>query len=247
VGFLFAAKRGFACLKETHVIKSWLLRPLYEEDDPSHGGEVADKPRTSDVLDRYGRDALKLAEKLSEALTDNYSLREKNRTLRAEKSALEKTQAPEGSTILTGADAAAWQAYKALGAPDALKKSLDEAQTATQEAQTLRREKAVNEAANVAGFKPGVLARLADGLELTIKGEKDKKAAYVVKDGAETALEDYAIQEWAEFLPALKQADKQADRPAPHDINGSNRGGSNGLVLTDDDRRRATELARRTF
>jgi hypothetical protein len=229
------------------MLLSW-LRPIYSEDDGQPQGGETDKPRTSDVLDRYGRDALKLAEKLSEALTDNYTLREKNRQLRADKAALEKTQAPEGATLLTADEAQAWQAYRALGAPDALKTKLDEAQTATQEAATLRKAERVRTAAEAHGFKPGVLARLADGLELIIKADKDKKAAYVVTDGAETALDAYAEAEWAEFLPALKQAEpRHANSAAPHDINANARGGSNGHTLSDDDRRRATELARRTF
>ena len=77
--------------------------------------------------------------------------------------------------------------------------------------------------------------------------DKDKRTAYVVRDGAETALEDYATQEWAEFLPALKQSQEKPIAHGPIDINANNRGGGNGTYLSDDDRKRATELARRTF
>ncbi len=228
------------------MFKFW-LKPFYTEDDGQpQGGDAEGKQRPTDVLDRYGRDALKLAEKLSEALTDNYSLREKNRALRAEKATLEKSQAPEGATLLTAEDATLWEAYKTLGAPDALKTTLESAQTATQEAQALKREKAITEAAGVAGYKPSVLTRLADGLEITVKPDsKGDKRAYVVKDGAETALEDFASREWSDFLPSLKGT--QAPLQAP-DINGGSRGGANGKhILTDAERDAITRRYQSTF
>lgn len=227
------------------------LRPLYEPDDPPHGGgdEPPDKPRTTDVLDRYGRDALKLAEKLSEALSDNYTLREQRRELKRKLADVEGKTMPEGATVLTSDDAAAWAAYKALGQVADLQTALTERETLKTEATALRTAETIRTAAEAHGYKAAVLTRLADGLELTIKADgKGEKHAYVVADGKETALDAYAEAEWADFLPSLKQTDKQADRPAPPNINGSNRGAANGKhQITDAEREAITRRYQHTF
>ena len=188
------------------MLKAW-LKPLYSDDDGQpQGGDANDKPRTTDVLDRYGRDALKLAEKLSEALTDNYTLREKNRKLRVDNETLAAAKPPEGSVVLSGDDARLLDAYKALGEPGTLKQTLDAATQAHADLTTLRKSEVVRSAAEAHGFKPSVLSRLADGLELTMKEGKDKKLqAFVLKDDKELALDAYAEQEWADFLPSLTQ------------------------------------------
>jgi hypothetical protein len=175
---------------------------LYHEEDTGqpHGGEVEGKQRPPDVLDRYGRDALKLAEKLAEALTDNYTLREQRRGLRAEVADLKSKTAPEGARVLTKDEAAVYDAYAALGKkPDELKQAIDLNGEATTELARLKREQLLGKAAAASGFKPSVLQTLAGDLPIELRDVDGKPAAFV--EGK--PLAEYAGTAWADFLPAL--------------------------------------------
>ena len=215
------------------------------EADPQGGSGGDGKQRPTDVLDRFGRDALKLAEKLAEALSDNYTLREQRRVLRQEVTELKAKAAPEGARLLTTDEAPLWDAYKALGAPDAIKKSIENASGATAELTTLKREKQIRAAAEAAGYKAAVLERLAADLTIEVRPVKDAApVVVVVKDGQETALADYAKDNWGDFLPALEA--KQGSAQAP-DINAGARGNGNAPLITDDDRASAKRRYSATF
>lgn len=212
------------------MILRWF--PLYGVDDPPAGGGAAgadddrhvaspdgERPRPSDVLARYGRDgdaALKMAERLSEQESANYKLREKNRQLRDEVSALRSKAAPEGAVMLDANEAAQWQAYQELGVdPPSLKAALAERDEAKGRLTALEREKIVRDVAEAAHYKPGVLGQLpgADALtfelrDTTVDGETKKAAFVKYADGQVTPLADYAQEHWADFLPAL-DADPQ--------------------------------------
>ena len=224
------------------------LKPFYSEDDgaPQGGGADDGKNRPTDVLDRYGRDALKLAERLSDALNDNYSLREKNRALRADKSALEKTQAPEGSIVLTKEQAAQWEAYTALGEPQALKSTLEQATTATEEAARLRRTETIRAAAEAHGYKAAALGKLPSlhekAIELRDVQEDGKTVKRAFVDG--TPIQDYIQANDPELMGALKDT-----TPAPLGTAFLSQGGANDQASGDlaarhiaqQEARRATE------
>ena len=175
-----------------------LIRHFHSEDDGQpQGGEPS---RASDMLDRYGRDALKLAEKLAEVQSDNYSLREKNRTLRQELKDTAAKAAPDGARVLTADEAKAYDAYLALGTPDALKGAQEAAESDRAALSGLRRETAIRAAAEAHGYKPGLLGKVP-----SLNG-KD----VIVKDGAafvdDQPLPDYLAAHDADFLDALPVA-----------------------------------------
>lgn len=182
---------------------------FFEPDKGSAGGgdPPADdpaKPRASDILDRHGNDALKLAERLATREGDNYSLREERRQLKEQLAALQGKLPAEGAVVLAGDDASQWQAYTQLGKLDELQAALAERETTKGELATLKRDLELRDVAQIANYKPAVLKQLAGDAQFVIK-EADGKRSIVVKDGEkETPLSDYAKAKWADFLPALQ-------------------------------------------
>lgn len=136
-------------------------------------------------------------------LAENHDHREKIRQLT-------ESQPPAGAVVLKGDDAKAWEAYVSLGKPGDLRKALDDGKLVAAEATTLRKAEVVREAAELSGFKPGVLKTLAKDIEITfveVKGQDGKavREAHVKGvDDATTPLKAFAETEWKEFLPALK-------------------------------------------
>ncbi len=102
--------------------------------------------------------------------------------------------------------------YKELGSLEAINAELSAKAN-------LERENTLNEVAQVTGYKPNVLAKLSEGLELRV----EEGQAYV----GDVPIQDYANEQWEEFLPSLKeeakpmgvnyvrQATKSNDRKSP--------------------------------
>jgi hypothetical protein len=223
--------------------------PFREADtDVDPQGGASGKVRASDLRAQFGNTVdeqalMRLLEKQAELLADNSQLREQRRSLRQEVTDLKSKAAPEGARILTAEEAPVWDAYKALGKPDALKTALDTKGTAEQELSALKREKAIAKAAEAAGFKASVLTTLAGDLDIQVRPVKDgSPLVIVVKDGAETALADYAQANWADFLPAL-----HAHAVTAPDINAGARNGQNGSTITDAERAAAQRRYGATF
>lgn len=196
------------------------LHPLYDPNNPpappppaspapsagqntsgqNTSGQNTALPDVRGLLDRHNGDAMAV---IATLLSENHSLRAERRELRARLPG-------EGAVVLSGEQAQAWQAYTALGAPDALQQQLQQATTAAQRLAALERERAIGEAAAVAGFKPSVLAQLPGAADLTFEvseveqnGTKIKVASVKDKDGKMTPLIEYAKEHWPDFLPAL--------------------------------------------
>lgn len=171
------------------------------------GNEGRTKERASDLVDRYNGDAVKMAEKLADALNDNYTLRRKRDDLQGEVTTLTGNQKPEGAVILLGDEAGAYEAYKGLGKPDEIKTKLEQVDTLASELGGMKREATIRQVAEVAGYKPAVLTRLGGDREYVIKDEtaddKPIKRAYVKTEQGDKPLADYAAAEWGDFLPAL--------------------------------------------
>jgi hypothetical protein len=225
------------------MLKDFFLREADTDVDPQGG--ASGKTRASDVLDQYGRDGIKIAEKLAEVLTDNSQLREQRRSLREEVTTLKAKVAPDGARVLTAEEAKAYDAYAALGKPEDVKKALEANSEATAKLAKLEKAERLRAAAEAAGYKPSVLERLASDLTIEVRPVKDSAPlVVVVADGQETALADYAKQNWGDFLPALEAKNGAALAP---DINAGARGNGQTPLITDDDRRRADAHYRHTF
>lgn len=218
--------------------------PRFEADtDADPQGGSSGKVRASDVLEQFGRDAIRLAEKLADVQSDNYRLRDERRTLKQQLADVAGKVPADGTKVLTADDAKAFDAYVALGTPADIKSALDTKGTAEQELTTLKREKQIARVAEAAGFKASVLTTLAGDLDMQVEPVKDgKPLVYVVKDGEKTALADYATQHWADFLPALAHGAVQAP-----DINAGARGTGSTPAMTDDERKAAQRRYSATF
>jgi hypothetical protein len=193
--------------------------------DAGEGGRDDDTARTvgfQKLLDRYGQDAMRLAESLHH---ENFQARQRARELEARVQDLQGQVPGEGAVVLTGDDAAAWAAYRELGAPDTLQTAVTERDELQGRLQGLEREAQIRAVAEAAGFKPSVLAKLeatarAEGRELAFEVrdvEQDGaivKTPYVTDGETQTSLTEYAAQEWADFLPALA-ATPQGGEPVP--------------------------------
>lgn len=101
---------------------------------------------------------------------------------------------------ITDAELEEFNKYKQLG-------TVDDVTTNIGRLSTLERESVINEAAQIAGFKPSVLSRIAADVTIEVK---DGKA--VVGD---TDLGDYAQEHWEDFLPSLKATESQTKQAVP--------------------------------
>jgi hypothetical protein len=109
----------------------------------------------------------------------------------------------EGTVVLTGEQAAVWQAYQELGKPDEIKAAK------TGYAQ-LQRDRLFQEAAAAHGYKAAVLGQLPgiDGYQIEVReqekdGKKVKVAIAKNGEGQERPLPELLQEKWADFTPAL--------------------------------------------
>jgi hypothetical protein len=154
----------------------------------------------------------------------------------------------DGSVVLTGDEAKAWRSYREIGEPADLRKALAERDQYRGEAGTLRKGQVVRDAATLGGYKPSVLARLAEQVDLAIVERKDKagkpEMVPVVREPGpkegetvETPLSEYAESRWADFLPSLRAEPEKATpgtppraRPIPDDATARPAGPRRSLV-----------------
>lgn len=171
-----------------------------DDDDPGRGIEAllakADKAET-------------VARTLYQ---ENFQLRQQRRDLRTEVKDLKGKLPADGTLVLSKEEAEAWEAYKKLGKPGDIEKSIEEGKKATEGLAQRDRAEQVANAAKAVGYNPEALTQLFGmhtGLELssrTVKvGDKDTTAWYV-KDaqGQETELATYAQANWGTFMPSLQ-------------------------------------------
>lgn len=166
---------------------------------------------------RHG-DATKALEKL---VDENHDMREKNRALKAELKAAQETAAsakvPDGAVVLTKADAEAWAAYQALGAPRDVAAAVTERDTlkqtiADRDARAARQQ-AARAGAAALGWNADALATFADDRalrlemrEVEVDGVKKSVPHVLSGEGdAVTAepLDVVAARDFAVYLPAL--------------------------------------------
>ena len=118
---------------------------------------------------------------------------------------------------LTKGEAERWEAFKALGKkPDELKQALQSSEELTTRIATLKRKDVLRDVADVGFGGSKLKLSVLEGLdgkagvsEYKLKEEKDKqgnthKVAYVVVEGKESPLEQFATENWSDYLFALK-------------------------------------------
>lgn len=177
-----------------------------QEADKDKGGDGEDTALEGmrALLDKHKGDAMAVVGIL---YNENFRLRESNRQMK-------DRQAPDGAVVLTGEDVQAWTAYQALGKPADLKTAVEERQTLQGKLAGMERETILRNVAEVAGYKPSVLANLdriakAEGKTLafdvreTQQDGKPVRMAYVKDGDKELPIGDYANANWSDFLPAL--------------------------------------------
>jgi len=165
------------------------------------GNEGRTKERASDLVDRYNGDAVKMAEKLADALNDNYTLRRKRDDLQGEVTRLSGNQKPEGATILTGDEASAYEAYKGFGKPEEIKTRLEERDRLAQEVTTAKRDGTLRDAAQRYGYDYEALRAHTGDLPLTpYEADEDGKKLTKYRIGADKDAADMA--EWVGKQPA---------------------------------------------
>lgn len=172
------------------------------------------------LLAQKNNDATALA---SQLFDENFQLRVKNRELTDK-------QPKEGSVVLSADDAKKWNAYEALGVePKELKKSLERLPDLEKSNKELAGMEHLREVADIgiegSKIKLSVLQKLMaehPDAAFTFKTEKDKdgneaKVAYIKPsaDGTESSFTEFANQNFADFLPALKVS-SEAQQPVPN-------------------------------
>lgn len=197
------------------------------------------------ILKKNDGDATKVAETL---LSENAKLREDKRNLKEENEKIKKTVPIEGAIVLTAEEAKDWEAFKALGKPDELKKKVDAHAVLEKKVADAERSALVEEAAKSSGFKPQVLAKLVDGLEIEMKEvpkPNDKgetvmvRVAFVKTDSGTKPLADHAKETWGDFMPSLTETPNGGPNPNGTGVQYPNNGGTsqqqggNGNVVDD--------------
>ena len=213
-------------MKKMLILSALLLAnatlPRGEGENPSAGS--GNDGRLSEA-EWEARNQAKLAKESHSALISQIT------KLEREKATLEAGQVPRRGRALSSKDAAAYDAYAALGTPEEVKAKLaerdayaahgtpDEVKTKIEQGDTAQatlverdKAKAIADVAGVVKFKDSVLAdRLRnDGLEVlpiekAVRDGKEVDIAYV-KDaqGTKHELTEYAKQKWGDYLPALQ-------------------------------------------
>lgn len=176
-------------------------------------------------------DSKALVELVTQLYRDNFDLRSKNRDLTKQAEDAGK-RVPEGAIVLTGDEAKAVAALRErkIALTDVPTK-LDELGTTASENATLKRTQAAAEAAEVLGWKPKLLQRIAkqEGLDLKITEVKDKDDPEKIErvpvvvglddddEPVEIPLSDYVTQHLAEFADVLpvSEAERVSRREPP--------------------------------
>lgn len=145
----------------------------------------------------------KLIQKVIDLESDNRKLRDK--------------ATPEGSVVLTKADAERWSQYVKFGKPDEIASLLDTAQGVQEELKTLKRKGKMREIADTYNLKSTVFEKLGSNLEFDVRDVdvegNVKRTAFVMVNDQEIPLEQYIESEWKDFAPSLFTQQKQEQAP----------------------------------
>ncbi len=91
---------------------------------------------------------------------------------------------------------ATYQQFQQLG-------DFAEVQNQLNDYRKILKERNVSEAAKVSGFNEKALGKLLGEMDVTVKDTENGKQAFILQGEEEVSLQEYAEQEWSDFLPAL--------------------------------------------
>lgn len=184
-----------------------------EGDEGAGGGGDLSKMLESfkNKLAKHDNDATAFATQL---YAENFGLREEKRKLGAQIQDLQGRVPTDGSVVLNGDDAKAWNSIKELNlSPEQIKEKLQTSDEANSQLAELRRKDLMREVSEVEGYKSSVLSTLIPAdTQIEIKeaetdGKKHRAAFVKVKENGadkEYALSEYVESNHKDFLPALK-------------------------------------------
>lgn len=194
-------------------IPRWISLSVEPEATPAGGGTDLSKVLESfnGKLAKHNNDAMQFAQQL---FTENFTLREDKRKLNARVDELQGKVPADGTLVLTGDDAKAWNSIKELNlTADQIKEKLQSSSDATAELASLRRKELMREVQDVEDYKASVLSDILPGdLPIEFKdheadGKKKKRAFIKIKENGtdkELLLSEYIEENKADYLPALK-------------------------------------------
>lgn len=189
-----------------------LIRHFHTEDDgqpqggeSSGAAELPAKVRASDLRAQLGstvneQDLMRLLEKQADLFNDNKRYREK----------LSKMQdVPKGARVLTADEAALFDAYAALGTPDALKGAQAAATEAQDKLAGLQRDATLRDVRDVTGYDLDILRDIGGAeWQYSIKDEgteaEPQRVVYVKDGDTEQRIDQHPKVQ--RVLPALKPA-----------------------------------------
>jgi hypothetical protein len=191
------------------------FHPFYAADGGGASSDEDDDPdervRSEDIINRSSnaQDTIaRLGRELDRNETRRFNLRTERRTLRDQVAA---AALPNGARVLTKDEAAAYDAYTALGKPDELRQAIAEREATTTELATLRRKQSLHDVQAITGYDPDVLGEIGPNWQSTTKDEQADgqpvKVVYVKEGDAEQRIEQHPKVQ--KYLGALKPATAQ--------------------------------------
>ena len=213
------------------------------EGNPGSGGGAGggggnsgqQRENTADVAGRFNGDAARHANRISDVEHDNFQYREKLRDRDARIKELEGKVPASESVILTKEQAAQWDAYQKLGAPDVVTKDLESGRAAITKNSARDKAETLEAAAKSVGFKPGLLKLLAPTLDVQMRevevendeGQKSKvqRPFVVTKDGDNEKVVGLVEHFKAQGDDVLATLQAQDSGEAPDDTRGHDGGG----------------------
>lgn len=200
-------------------IDRWIIP---DEHRPGLIRRIEEAGSIESAIQTLWRDAYDAREARRQAGAERDAAREEADRLRQQLA--EATTNPDGGRRITAEEAAALEAYSALGAPAELAQRLDQATQAAQRLEQLTRMETIRTAAQAVGYDPDILADRLGDLELRIEETtQDGEPLTLVQivdpgqeDSAPVSLTEYAAQNWSRYLPVLEAQQAQETPGAPY-------------------------------
>jgi hypothetical protein len=199
-----------------------LATQAYRAISKTEGGPSAEAIAASvaALLQKNNNDPNRAIETL---LADNAKLREDKRKLKEDVEGKDRLiqayrddEPEDGAVILTADEGKIFQQLVGeKGTIKDLAEKIAKSGELEQKVAAQERKQTIDQAAKALGFKPAVLEKLADGLEIELKtvpktdpktgGIVDSIVPFVKQESGAKPLLDFATESWKEFMPSLQE------------------------------------------